>query len=391
MTRPVAVLCLSGVLDARLTSGGAVDAASSARSLTELGFDVRLVGFRRRRDADIHRGFDQIAMPVAPRAVSTLRRPRLPLFSAGRDRARGAQAEPVRALLARADLVVAHGDYMLPFAVRHTPITTPLVLRSENDERAYLAARSRGERGPQRWLTAAERHRAPAVLTAAAGRPRTAVALISAADAGAYDEVGWPVVVVPTGLWDPEGAPALPASAPAPVVLFVGSLDQAFNREAVDWFGSQVWPLVRERSPAARWVVAGRRPPAAWARTLPAHVELVADFPDLDALVSTARVLVNPMQHGSGVAMKNAAAFRSARPLVSTRVGARGLEGLRGAGVLVCDDPRQQASQLVRLLDDDEAWRASAADVRLAGSQVTTQAAREGWARVLAALDVRPP
>ena len=383
------MLCLSSVLDARLSSGGAVDAASSARALTDLGFDVRVVGFRRRQDAAMHAGFDQIAMPVAPRGLSTLRRPRLPLFSAGRDRARGAQAEPVRALLARADLVVAHGDYMLPFAVRHAPITTPLVLRSENDETAYLRARSRGERGPQRWLTAAERHRAPAVLSAAAGRPRTAVALISAADAGAYDDVGWPVVTVPTGLWDPAGAPAVPASAPDPVVLFVGSLDQAFNREAVDWFASRVWPLVRERSPAGRWVVAGRRPPAAWARALPAGVALVADFPDLDELVAGARVLVNPMQHGTGVAMKNAAAFRSARPLVSTRVGARGLEGLRGTGVVVCDDPQQQAAHVASLLEDDEAWRAAASDVRLAGGQVTTQAAREGWLRVLDAAGVR--
>lgn len=347
---------------------------------------MRVVGFRRRHDAELHAGFDQIAMPVAPRGLSTLRRPRLPLFSAGRDRARGAQSGQVRALLARADLVVAQGDYMLPFAVRHAPITTPLVLRSENDETAYLRARSRGERGARRWLTAVERRRVPALLSAAAGRPRTAVARISAADAGAYDDLGWPVVAVPTGLWDPAGAPAVPASAPDPVVLFIGSLDQAFNREAVDWFAAQVWPAVRDRLPAARWIVAGRRPPDGWARTLPEGVDLVADFPDLDALVSQVRVLVNPMQHGAGMAMKNAAAFRFARPLVPTAVGARGLEAVSGTGVVVSDDPLAQAEQVVAMLDDDDAWRRAATDVRRAGARVTARAAREGWGRVLAAV-----
>ena len=72
--------------------------------------------------------------------------------------------------------------------------------------------------------------------------------------------------------------------------------------------------------------------------------------------------------------------------IVPTAVGARGLEAVSGTGVVVSDDPLAQAEQVVAMLDDDDAWRRAATDVRRAGARVTARAAREGWGRVLAAV-----
>jgi hypothetical protein len=46
-------------------------------------------------------------------------------------------------------------------------------------------------------------------------------------------------------------------------------------------------------------------------------------------------------------------------PVVTTSVGAEGIEGAGGPAVSVCDDPREFAHRTLALLDDRHAWEAA--------------------------------
>jgi glycosyltransferase involved in cell wall biosynthesis len=122
-------------------------------------------------------------------------------------------------------------------------------------------------------------------------------------------------------------------------MLFLGSLDWRPNQDAAVQLFSQVLPKVRAAVPRATAVVVGRRPPN-WLRELASNTpgaELYADVPDVRPFLARCGFLVVPLRIGGGSRLKILEALAAGTPVVSTRVGAEGLELAAGRDLLVCD------------------------------------------------------
>lgn len=157
-----------------------------------------------------------------------------------------------------------------------------------------------------------------------------------------------------------------PAGAEKPgMVLFTGGLDWLPNRQAVLWFLRRVWPRLRVLAPRARWVVAGRHPPAALCRRLAgAGAEVRATVPDMQAVLAEASVCIAPLRIASGTRLKILEAGAMAKPVVATRRGAEGLNLAPGREILIADRPEEMASAIARLLRDPAARQAIGAAAR---------------------------
>jgi polysaccharide biosynthesis protein PslH len=150
---------------------------------------------------------------------------------------------------------------------------------------------------------------------------------------------------------DPEGA--------GPAVLLSGNLGYRPTVDGALWFAREVWPLLRRRVAAARWVLAGARPAPAVRRLARLDgVEVHADVPDLGPYLRAVRVALAPMSSGSGVPMKVLEAMAAGVPVVAHPWAADGLAGEAAEAVTVADGPEAWAEALVRLLDDAVAARA---------------------------------
>ena len=115
----------------------------------------------------------------------------------------------------------------------------------------------------------------------------------------------------------------------APIVLFTGALNRADNHNGVVWFLERVWPRVVSEFPAARFVIAGAHPRPALARLaerLP-RVELTGFVDSLEPYYAAATVFVAPIFTGAGVKFKTLDAMLRSVPIVSTPVGAEGIDG----------------------------------------------------------------
>lgn len=186
-------------------------------------------------------------------------------------------------------------------------------------------------------------------------------------------------LVCPNG-WD-AGSP-LPA-APDPTVIFVALLSWRPNVDAARWLVSGVWPHVRRRRPDARLLLVGRSPtPAVQALAAP-DIEVTGTVPDVRPYYACAQVAVAPLRSGGGSRLKILEALDAGRPLVSTSIGVEGLEDLIDEGVLVADDERSFADQVVRLLGDAQL----AAELGRMGNAAVQR--RHTWAASLAPLTQR--
>jgi sugar transferase (PEP-CTERM/EpsH1 system associated) len=136
-------------------------------------------------------------------------------------------------------------------------------------------------------------------------------------------------------------------------ILFVGGMDWFPNRDAAEFFASDIFPLIRKAAPNARFVVAGRAPsPQVRAQLEIPGVAFLGKVPDIRTVLAEAAVCIVPLRIGSGVRWKILEAAAMAKPMVSTTLGAEGLNFVDGGEIVRADDPTSFAEAVVALLDD---------------------------------------
>ncbi len=150
------------------------------------------------------------------------------------------------------------------------------------------------------------------------------------------------VIVVPNGTRLPEHV----ERAPERRVLFIGDLAYEPNAQGLEWFIERIWPLIRQRVPDAELDIIGRRPP----ETIQQHhgtsgIVVHGFVKDLAALFRTASVSVVPLLAGGGTRLKILESLGFGLPVVSTTVGAFGIEATPEQGLVLADAPEEFADR----------------------------------------------
>jgi glycosyltransferase involved in cell wall biosynthesis len=161
-----------------------------------------------------------------------------------------------------------------------------------------------------------------------------------------------PVDVVPNGVDIERFAPQPEVAVDPDRLVFVGSLDWRPNQDAVLWFVEEILPRIAAARPRVRFDVVGRSPPEALRARLGAvyAVELHASVRDVRPYRARAAAEVVPLRIGGGSRLKICEALAMARPVVSTRVGAEGLDV--GDGVRLADGVEEFAAAVLSTLDE---------------------------------------
>ena len=148
-------------------------------------------------------------------------------------------------------------------------------------------------------------------------------------------------------------------------MLFLGSFRHTPNQVALDWFSRHVLPLIVEKLPSARLLVAGSDPPPRHAFSDPSGaIDLLGFVEDIQPLFSQCALFICPIRSGSGVRVKLLEAFASGIPVVSTRLGAEGLAREDDEFCALADDPATFATRVVELLANPEKAAQMAARAR---------------------------
>jgi GT2 family glycosyltransferase len=154
---------------------------------------------------------------------------------------------------------------------------------------------------------------------------------------------------IDTGQYPFPGGPRRPRT-----MLFLGSFRHMPNQVALDWFTREVLPLILEKVPEARLLVAGSDPPPRHAFPDPLNaIDLLGFVEDIQPLFSSCALFVCPIRSGSGVRVKLLEAFASGIPVVSTYLGAEGLARHDGEFCALADNAPDFAAKAVRLLQDE--------------------------------------
>jgi polysaccharide biosynthesis protein PslH len=253
------------------------------------------------------------------------------------------------------DLVLCDNIYT---TINLPPTSLPLVLNSHNVEHLILQRYAQQESNPLKALYARLEAGKLRRFEAATYKRAASVMVCSKLDGNLLEQLcpGLKTAVVPNAVdvLDYEiGAEEDPVT-----LVYQGGMDWFPNRDALEYFVRAILPLVQKEIPGARLIAAGRNPTAEFRARfsdVPA-LQFTGTLPDLRPTIAKAAVCVVPLRVGSGTRLKILESGAMGKAIVSTTIGAEGLDFVPGEEILIADDPGAFAANVVELLRNP-GWR----------------------------------
>jgi glycosyltransferase involved in cell wall biosynthesis len=372
------ILFLTPQLPYPLHQGTALRNFGLVRGVAQAGHEVWLLSFREPGQPELSETplaglcCEALTVPAPPPRSKTARLRDL-LLSHETDMARRLRSEPFRRVLLDLlacqlfDVIHVEGIEMAAYLplIRSTQPAAATLYDAHNAEhdlqrRVYQVDRAH----PRRWpgaLYSLVQWRRLRRFERAACRAASHVLAVSPADAGALRRLARvPVTVVPNGI-DVAGyarPPTAPLNLGPAALLFTGKMDYRPNVDAALWFADRILPRVRRAVPEARFFVVGQKPHPRLDRLRGASgVELTGSVPAVEPYLHSAALYVAPLRMGSGTRFKVLQAMAAEVPVVSTTLGAEGIDATPGREITLADTAADFAQAVIALLGDAEQRR----------------------------------
>lgn len=144
-------------------------------------------------------------------------------------------------------------------------------------------------------------------------------------------------------------------------LLFTGTMNYFPNSDAATYFCNEIFPLIKERYSDVNFYIVGNHPTEQVRRLAEQKGVIVTGYvEDIRPYFKKASVFVAPLRAGSGIQTKNLEAMAMGIPVVTTSIGAMGLEAELDSEFLIADTPEIFSDKVIDLLENPTHRRALA-------------------------------
>jgi glycosyltransferase involved in cell wall biosynthesis len=241
--------------------------------------------------------------------------------------------------------------------------TAPVVVQAHNVDALIWRRLAETEPGRVRRAYVSNQQRKIEAFERSALWRATRIVAVSEDDArlaeGLYGPL--PIDVVDNGV-DAAAYAGVQPTARSRQILFLGALDWRPNLDALELLLDRIFPLLRAIAPDARLAIVGRSPPDWLSRRARGTegVTLHADVPDVRLYLAQSAAMAVPLRIGGGSRLKILESLAAGLPVVSSTVGAEGLQLMAGEHITIADEPEAMAHALARCLAEPAAALAQA-------------------------------
>lgn len=139
-------------------------------------------------------------------------------------------------------------------------------------------------------------------------------------------------------------------------IVFAGRMDAYPNEDAVIWFLKEIWPLLKKEVPDVTFTIAGRNPTPRikkFAKNDPS-ILITGYVDDIRPFIAQAEVYICPIRDGGGTKLKLLDAMAMGKAIVTTTIGAEGLEVIHKKHILIADNSISFVSKILMLFENSE-------------------------------------
>jgi GT2 family glycosyltransferase/glycosyltransferase involved in cell wall biosynthesis len=140
-------------------------------------------------------------------------------------------------------------------------------------------------------------------------------------------------------------------------LIFIGNFNHRPNRDAVMYFCREVFPKILHELPEVKLYIVGNNPSKEVQALAAPNVIVTGYVADVSRYLKNARVSVSPLRYGSGMKGKIGEALSWGLPVVTTSIGAEGMDLKHGDDALIADTAMSFAGEVVRVYKDQVLWQ----------------------------------
>ncbi len=179
------------------------------------------------------------------------------------------------------------------------------------------------------------------------------IAAISGEDGKKYlhSEYNKPLVTIPFGinldLYNSDNN-----KEEFPSLFHIGAMDWLPNIEGIEWFLKEIWPSVNEKFPDLKFYLAGRKMPESMLQTKHKNVIVVGEIQDANEFMSSKSIMIVPLLTAGGIRVKIIEAMALKKSVISTTIGAHGIEGENKKDIFIADTKEDFVNSIYALVNN---------------------------------------
>lgn len=136
-------------------------------------------------------------------------------------------------------------------------------------------------------------------------------------------------------------------------VFYFASMDWIPNQEAVDWFLKNCWKKVHGSVHDCKLVIAGSNMPQRFLKMNEPNVLVISSVVNSKDFYNQHDIMVVPLLSGSGLRIKIIEGMAYGKAIVSTSVGAEGINVTSGQNIFIANEPDEFSTRVIELLTND--------------------------------------
>ena len=140
-------------------------------------------------------------------------------------------------------------------------------------------------------------------------------------------------------------------------LLFVGNFNHTPNEDAVIFFSKEIFPKIAAQIPDIKFYIVGNNPTDKVKALISEKIVITGWVPEIKPYLEKCRVSVVPLRYGAGNKGKVGETLSHGVPMVSTSIGAEGMNIVNGVHSFVTDKPEQFAEYVIKLYEDKDLWK----------------------------------
>lgn len=181
-----------------------------------------------------------------------------------------------------------------------------------------------------------------------------AIASITSVDADFFEKNGCktPIIITPSGI-DFDQFVADRKQIKPNTLFHLGALDWLPNIEAIEWFLTDVWPVIFREYSHLHFHIAGRNMPSSLRSKEIKGVKLLGEVENAHAFINENEIMIVPLLSGSGMRIKVVEGMALGKCIISTSIGAEGIGCENGKNILIANN-RDEFLEQIRLLQSDK-------------------------------------
>ncbi|ODV48847.1 sugar transferase (PEP-CTERM/EpsH1 system associated) [Methanohalophilus euhalobius] len=160
------------------------------------------------------------------------------------------------------------------------------------------------------------------------------------------------VEVVPNGV-DLSYFKPLDIQEDFPSLIFIGVMNTSKNINSMHYFYNNVYPRILKINPNVKLYIVGANPSKEILQLSSNNIIVTGYVDDIRKYLAKSTIVIVPMKEGTGIKNKVLEAMAMRKPVVTTSIGAMGIEIIPNENIVIADEPDKFATNIIELLADE--------------------------------------